>query len=659
MSCRVLVVSQEAIFALQDDFAVKRVVGWLRGARHAVVGTQGWRAFARDAARALSGADMCVLVAHGWTGHGDSGSGPEVPFVSARDACGSALQAWVRAGGSLVVLASEDRAGSVSALFGKPWVLAGYSGVTAVLNRSAELLSLFARREVPLEVTCEACYYTGVPAREVIYGEPVPILASEETDGDHEPDLVPIVRGWQYHGQPYRFAYIGKDDDGVPEFMDYGGIVKDEGASEAEGDFRDDDRHGQATEVLAACGSYGAGRLAFLGGVNFEEDMEACVLALAAAARSSPGEGAAVSAAAAPAPPQPQPQPQPQPRAPDRVVVQFDGSARPNPGRGGFCAVVGLQGSSTISPPLDSAEFAGALGDELCTSNVAEYCGLIAGLRGAVQRFGPERCSACRLTVVGDSELVIKQMRGEYQVRDARLLRYHVVAQGLVARFFAAGAVTFQHVPREQNLVCDSTAKLWSAGELKGSKANYAVFYPNLTHMVPVRIDGNLVLASNEYRTSYPTQLDMIDAALLVLILGDAALRELSDPYPITSMAGKVPLNTLGLYYPRAKGDFLTCYPNMTVRSDVLTYGDSTVLSASDKPLLVVDNLPVPIHLSSRHQHVLGPLGFKSTRPEHRFPFSGAAIDGYPRYSVPTFPRYADHPYWRPASNVMFFPNLP
>ncbi len=333
---------------------------------------------------------------------------------------------------------------------------------------SAEHLSLFARPWVPLEVSCKACYYTGVPAREVIYGEPVSVLASEEIYGEHDPDIVPIVRGWQYHGQPYRFAYIGKDDDGVPEFMDNGAIVKDEGASDAEGDFRDDDKHGQATEVLATCGSYGAGRLAFLGRVNFGEDMEACVLALAAAARSSPREGVAMWAAAAPAPPRPQP------RAPDRVVVQFDGSARPNPGRGGFCAVLGLQGASTVSPPLDSAEFAGALGDELCTSNVAEYCALIAGLRGAVQRFGPERCSACRLTVVGDSELVIKQMRGEYRVRDALFLRYHVVAQELVARFSSAGAVTFQHVPREQNLLCDTTAKRWSAGQLKGSMADSA-----------------------------------------------------------------------------------------------------------------------------------------------------------------------------------------
>jgi ribonuclease HI len=634
MSRRVLVVSLEAIFAVEDDLAVEQVVAWLRGARHAVVGKHSWGLFTRIAPVALSGADMCVLVAHGWTGHCqcESGAGPAVPFVSSRDACGSQLQWWVRAGGSLVVLANEDRANSLSALFGKTWKLAGYSRVSAVLNRSAEHLPLFARR--------------GVPA-EVIYCEPVSL--SEGLDPDM-PDIVPVVRGWHYHGQP-NYCYIGKGDDGVPEFMDYGALGESE--SEAEDDFRVDDKHGHATEVLAACGSYGAGRLVFLGGVHFEEDTEACVLALAAAARSSLGQGAAVSAAAAPAPqqsrPQAEPQPQPQPRAMVCMVVQFDGSARPNPGRGGFCAVVGLQGLGPVSaPPLDSAEFAGALGDKLCTSNIAEYCGLIAGLRGAVQRFGPERCSACRLTVVGDSELVIKQMRGEYKVRDARLRHYHVVAQGLVARFFAAGAVAFQHVPREVNLVCDTTAKRWSAGQLKVQPESCAVFYPNRMHMVPVRINGLSMLASNEVGTTYMTQLDMIDAALLVELLGEAALRELSDPYPITRMAGAVPLNTLGLYYPRAGTPPLEISIDVRLRAGRVVVGERVVLSARDKPLLVVDNLPVPIHLSSRHYDVLGELGLANTGLRDRYPFS-AELAG---------PRYATHPFWHASdSNVIFFPH--
>ena len=81
--------------------------------------------------------------------------------------------------------------------------------------------------------------------------------------------------------------------------------------------------------------------------------------------------------------------------------LYFDGGCRPNPGRGG-CGTV-LDGSSASFP----------LGE--CTSNIAEYIGLIMGLRDALAKGIQE------LEVFGDSELILRQMRGEYQVQDESL----------------------------------------------------------------------------------------------------------------------------------------------------------------------------------------------------------------------------------------------
>ena len=83
------------------------------------------------------------------------------------------------------------------------------------------------------------------------------------------------------------------------------------------------------------------------------------------------------------------------------------------------------------------------------TNNVAEYAALLALLEHAA----PMRPS--RLTVRSDSQLLIRQMRGEYKVKDARLKRLHAAARELAARF---AAIDFEHVPRESNRDADALA---------------------------------------------------------------------------------------------------------------------------------------------------------------------------------------------------------
>jgi probable phosphoglycerate mutase len=120
------------------------------------------------------------------------------------------------------------------------------------------------------------------------------------------------------------------------------------------------------------------------------------------------------------------------------ITAFTDGGARGNPGPAGYGVHILDETGATL------AELVGPLGH--ATNNVAEYSGLIAALQWAVDH-GHDR-----LRVKMDSELVIKQMRGEYKVKHAQMQVLHAEARALIARL---GRVTFEHVRREQNKVAD------------------------------------------------------------------------------------------------------------------------------------------------------------------------------------------------------------
>jgi probable phosphoglycerate mutase len=83
----------------------------------------------------------------------------------------------------------------------------------------------------------------------------------------------------------------------------------------------------------------------------------------------------------------------------------------------------------------------------VATNNVAEYSGLIAGLESAIQR------DVTELEVVSDSELLVKQMRGEYKVKNEALRELVAEADALASRL---GKVAFTAVRREHNELADS-----------------------------------------------------------------------------------------------------------------------------------------------------------------------------------------------------------
>jgi ribonuclease HI len=121
-----------------------------------------------------------------------------------------------------------------------------------------------------------------------------------------------------------------------------------------------------------------------------------------------------------------------------KARLSTDGGARGNPGPAAYGYVLEA-GDGTV---LDA--HGEAIG--VATNNVAEYRGLLAGPEAALAR-GVEE-----VEVVSDSELVVKQMRGEYKVKNETLRNLVDEAQALESRF---RRVTYTAVRREHNELAD------------------------------------------------------------------------------------------------------------------------------------------------------------------------------------------------------------
>ena len=126
----------------------------------------------------------------------------------------------------------------------------------------------------------------------------------------------------------------------------------------------------------------------------------------------------------------------------DRVVIEADGGSRANPGPAGYGAVVFDQVSGTVL-----AERSAFIG--VATNNVAEYRALIAGLSAA------RDLGARFVHVRMDSNLVIQQMKGSWQIKNVGLRPLAREAASLGALF---DEITFEWIPRAQNAHADRLA---------------------------------------------------------------------------------------------------------------------------------------------------------------------------------------------------------
>ncbi|XP_012461618.1 uncharacterized protein LOC105781645 [Gossypium raimondii] len=109
-------------------------------------------------------------------------------------------------------------------------------------------------------------------------------------------------------------------------------------------------------------------------------------------------------------------------------------------------------GAILVSPEGDHYPLTARL-NFFCTNNIAEYEACIMGLRAAIER------KIKILKVHGDSALVIYQIRGDWEVRDSKLVKYRDLVTELVKEFYE---VTFNYFPREENQLADALATLAS-----------------------------------------------------------------------------------------------------------------------------------------------------------------------------------------------------
>lgn len=124
--------------------------------------------------------------------------------------------------------------------------------------------------------------------------------------------------------------------------------------------------------------------------------------------------------------------------AQQKLVVNVDGGARGNPGPAAIAVVVQGPGGEVLE---ERGERIGR-----ATNNVAEYKALLLGIERAAA------LGASELELVGDSELVVRQVKGEYKVKDATMRELHTEVKKALQPF---ERWSIRHVRREHNAEAD------------------------------------------------------------------------------------------------------------------------------------------------------------------------------------------------------------
>ena len=125
----------------------------------------------------------------------------------------------------------------------------------------------------------------------------------------------------------------------------------------------------------------------------------------------------------------------------DLIVVNVDGASRGNPGESGIGVAVFDKDSNLINEACDYLGVA--------TNNIAEYKALILGVKLSI------KYNAKKILFKSDSELMVKQIKGEYKVKNAQLKLLYTEVQSLLKKL---PNWKIMHVPREENKEADLLA---------------------------------------------------------------------------------------------------------------------------------------------------------------------------------------------------------
>jgi ribonuclease HI len=122
-----------------------------------------------------------------------------------------------------------------------------------------------------------------------------------------------------------------------------------------------------------------------------------------------------------------------------RLVVHVDGGSRGNPGPAAAAAVLATPGGEVVGEAMETIGVA--------TNNVAEYRGVLLGLRRA------RELGATEVEIVNDSELVAKQLNGQYKVKHPAMKPLYLETLAALRDF---GSWSIRSVPRAQNADADA-----------------------------------------------------------------------------------------------------------------------------------------------------------------------------------------------------------
>ncbi len=134
-----------------------------------------------------------------------------------------------------------------------------------------------------------------------------------------------------------------------------------------------------------------------------------------------------------------------------KIILHTDGGARGNPGPAGAGVAILDEKSAVLQT---AKKF---LGEEL-TNNEAEYQALLFGLQTFWEFFKEKtELKNLSLEVKLDSELVVKQLRGEYKIKEVRLQALAAEVKAVI-NYLGLASLTFTHVRREENKLADQLA---------------------------------------------------------------------------------------------------------------------------------------------------------------------------------------------------------
>jgi len=139
------------------------------------------------------------------------------------------------------------------------------------------------------------------------------------------------------------------------------------------------------------------------------------------------------------------------------IYLNTDGGSRGNPGPAGCGAVISDEQNKVLKKV---SKFLG-----VATNNEAEYQAVILGLETLKKMYGVDKLKEVEIVVRMDSELVCKQLNGEYQMKEEKLVPFFMKIWNMKVKDIPN--VKFTYVPREQNRIADGLAKEAMDGSLK------------------------------------------------------------------------------------------------------------------------------------------------------------------------------------------------